>query len=179
MKKIVNWIPAFTLLAALAFSSCTVKDDTGSNNGSSRFQVFLTDNPANFTKVNVHIRAVMVNLTDNATDGWITLPTNGGIYDLLNYQNGKDTLLAQGTIPAETVKQIRLVLGTDNTVDIADLTYPLTIPPDATAGLKIGLNKEIRMPVESVTIDFDAAASVHDEGNGFYTLRPVLSIRTK
>ncbi len=180
MKKTLRIVAAF-LFAGTAFSACSVKDDlsdTGST-GTSNFEVRLADNPATFTKVNIDIRSVMVNLTDDASNGWTTLNTNAGIYDLLTLQNGKDTLLAKGTLSAKTVKQIRFVLGTDNTVEAGSLTYPLTIPSGAESGLKINLSKDLTMPVESVVIDFDASASIHQELDGSYTLRPVLIIRTK
>ena len=178
MKNTLTTIASCLVLVA-TFSACSVKDDLGDGGATSSFEVKLTDNPAAFSKVYVDIRSVMVNLTDDAVNGWTTLSTNAGVYDLLTLQNGKDTLLAKGTLAAQTVKQIRFVLGTDNSVEIGSLTYPLTIPSGAESGLKINLNKELRSALESVTIDFDAAASVHDEGNGSYTLRPVLSVRIK
>ena len=179
--KIVKVVAALGCITALAFSSCTVKDDlTGTGGGAtSSFEVKLTDNPAVFTKVNIDIRSVMVNLTDDASasGGWTSLTTNAGVYDLLTLQNGVETLIAKGTLSAQTVKQIRFVLGTDNTVDVGSVTYPLTIPSGAESGLKVNLSKDLRNPVESVTIDFDAAASIHQELDGSYSLRPVLKVK--
>ena len=172
-------IMAASLLLAITFSACTVKDDLGNTSTTSSFEVKLTDNPAAFGKVNVDIKTVMVNLTDDAFNNWVTLNTNAGIYDLLLFQNGKDTLLAKGTLTGQTVKQIQFVLGTNNTVDVGGLTYPLTIPIDASSGLKINLNKDLLSPIETVTIDYDANASIHLELDGSYTLRPVLTVRTK
>jgi len=178
MKNTLTTIAA-SLLIAVTFSACTVKDDLSDNGATSSLEVKLTDNPAVFSKVNIDIRAVMVNLTDDAINGWTALSTNAGVYDLLTLQNGKDTLLAKGTLSAQTVKQIRFVLGTDNSVEVGNLTYPLTIPSGAESGLKINLSKDLRSAVETVVIDFDANASIHDEGNGSFTLRPVLSVRGK
>jgi len=169
---------AASLMLAATFSACTVKDDLG-NSPSSSFEVKLTDDPAAFAKVNIDFRAVLVNLTDDASSGWVTLSTNAGVYDLLTLQNGKDTLLAKGTLSGLTVKQIQFVLGTNNTVEVGNSTFPLNIPGDATAGLKVNLNKDLVSAVETVTIDFDANASIHMEANGSYTLRPVLSVQIK
>ena len=170
---------AAIFLLAITFSACTVKDDLGNTSTTSSFEVKLTDNPAAFGKVNIDIKTVMVNLTDDSFNNWVTLNTNAGVYDLLLFQNGKDTLLAKGTVTGQTVKQIQLVLGTNNTVDVGGITYPLTIPIDATSGLKVNLSKALLSTVETVTIDFDANASIHMEADGSYTLRPVLTVQTK
>jgi len=177
MNRTLKMIAAALVLAAI-FSACTVKDDLG-NSPSSSFEVKLTDNPAAFTKVNIDFRAVLVNLTDDASSGWVTLSTNAGVYDLLTLQNGKDTSLAKGTLSGQTVKQIQFVLGTNNTVEVGGSTYHLTIPVDATPGLKINLNKDLVSAVESVTIDFDANASIKLEADGSYSLRPVLLVKIK
>ena len=178
MNRTVKMIAA-CLMLAVAFSACTVKDDLGNTTATSSFAVKLTDAPAAFAKVNIDIRSVMVNLTDDAYSGWVTLNTNAGVYDLLTLQNGKDTLLAKGTLTGQTVKQIQFVLGTNNTVDVGSLTYPLTIPLDATNGLKVSLNKNLSSPIETVTVDFDANASIHLETDGSYSLRPALSVVIK
>ena len=178
MKRIVKIIAASMMLAA-TFSACTVKDDLGNTSTTSSFSVKMTDAPAAFAKVNVDIRTVMVNLTDDAFSGWVTLNTNAGVYDLLTLQNGKDTLLAKGTLTGQTIKQIQFVLGTNNSVDVGNLTYPLAIPVSSDGGLRLSLNKDLSSPVEAVTIDFDANASVHLEADGSYTLRPVLTVIAK
>ena len=173
-------IAAATLILAATFSACTVKDDLTNTQGTSSFEVKLTDNPAAFNKVNIDIRAVMVNLTDDASNGWISLNTNAGVYDLLTLQNGKDTLLAKGTLPSQTVKQIRFTLGTNNTVEVNNIVYPLTLPVfGASSGLQISLSKDLRLATETVVIDFDANASVQLEADGSYSLRPVLSVKVK
>ena len=178
MQKTIKIIAAASMLAAI-FSACTVKDDLGSTGTTSSFEVKLTDDPAAFTRVNIEIRSVLVNLTDDISNNWITLNTNAGVYDLLTLQNGKDTLLAKGTLSGQTVKQIQFILGTNNTVDVGNLTYPLTIPLGADKGLHINLNKDLVSKVETVLIDFDANASIQLEPNGSYTLRPVLTVRVK
>lgn len=178
MKSTVKIIAACVILAA-TFSACTVKDDLGNTSTTSSFEVKLTDNPAAFSKVNIDIRTVRVNLTDDASKGWIVLNTNAGVYDLLTLQNGKDTLLAKGTLSGQTVKQIQFVLGTNNSVDVGNLTYPLSIPLGADKGLTVSLAKNLVSPTETVLIDFDANASIQPEANGSYSLRPVLLVRTK
>src|SRR4051812_4291049 len=86
-------------------------------------KINLTDNPYNATEVNVDIREVRVNFHDD-DNGWVDISTNPGVYNLLDLQNGVDTLLAQGTVPTGTLKQVRFVLGDDNSIKIDNNLYP-------------------------------------------------------
>jgi len=113
----------------------------------------------------------------NDTTQWQTLPTHAGIYNLLGLQNGVDTLIAQGTFPSSyVVKEIRLIVGTENTIKTNGQVFPLTIPSGEETGLKIKLNKTLQANLETVLIDFDAALSVKEETDGF-KLRPVIRIK--
>lgn len=158
--------------AILSISSCK-KNNTG--NGSSNLQVRLTDAPAVYDQVNVDIREVRVNFADDST-GWVSLNTIAKVYNLLGLQNGVDTLLATGTVQTGTVKEIRLILGSNNTVVVGGISYPLTIPSGSESGLKIKVDKKLNATLESLIVDFDAALSINLEPGG-YKLRPVLRIK--
>jgi hypothetical protein len=162
------------LLAALVIGIAACQKNAGDD--TTNLRIRLTDNPFNATEINVDIREVKVNLHDDSS-GWVLLNTNAGIYNLLALQNGIDTLLAQGTIPAGTLKEIRFVLGDNNSIKIDTTLYPLTIPSGGESGLKIKLNKNLRATVDSVLIDFDAALSILQTGTGEYKLKPVLKIK--
>ena len=145
------------------------------NTGTSALQIKLTDAPAAYDQVNVDIQQVNVNFRDDST-GWVSLGTNARIYNLLGLQNGVDTLLATGTVATGMVKEIRLILGNNNTVVVGGVTYPLTIPSGSESGLKIKVDKNVSSPLETLLVDFDAALSIKSEPNG-YKLRPVLRIK--
>ena len=167
-------------LTALVFAVISCQKESGGNTGNSTLNIRLTDAPTHFDEVNVDIREVRVKFSDDtlSTSGWVTLNTYPGIYNLLDYQNGVDTLLATGAFPTQVVKEIRFILGPNNTiVDSLGTTYPLTIPSGAESGLKIKVNKRLQETLETIVIDFDAALSVKREGNGDYKLRPVLRVR--
>ena len=139
-------------------------------------RIHLTDNPYNASEVNVDIREVRVNFRDDST-GWVSMATHAGVYNLLGLQNGVDTLLAQATVPTNTVKEIRFVLGNDNSIKIDSTVYPLTIPSGSESGLKIKVNKHLNATLDSLFIDFDAALSIMQTGTGEYKLKPVLKIK--
>ena len=174
MKRTILILSAILFSASVAFISCS-KDDT---KGTSTLHVRLTDAPTAYEEVNVDIREVRVKFSDDTlSSGWVTLTTYPGIYNLLAYQNGVDTLLGTGVFPTQVVKEIRFVLGPNNTIKDAGVVYPLTIPSGAESGLKLKINKALNATLETIIIDFDAALSVTKEGTGNYKLRPVLRIK--
>ena len=173
MKKNILILSTILLSGAAVFSSCKKE-----NTDNSTLNVRLTDNPTAYQEVNVDIREVKVKFADDSTDNdWQTLSPHPGIYNLLAYQNGVDTLLATGIFPTQVVKQIRFILGPNNTIKDAGVVYPLTIPSGAESGLKIKINKSLQATLETIVIDFDAALSIKQEGPGIYKLRPVLRIK--
>lgn len=175
MKKKLLIFSAILLTASVIFVSC--KKDNKSE-GTSTLHVRLTDAPTAYEEVNVDIREVRVKFSDDTlSTGWVTLTTFPGIYNLLAYQNGIDTLLGTGIFPIQVVKEIRFVLGPNNTIKDAGIVYPLTIPSGSESGLKIKINKSLNATLETIIIDFDAALSVKKEGTGDYKLRPVLKIK--
>jgi hypothetical protein len=172
MKKTILPLLALAMFSAVVFIAC--KKD---NSKSTTVIVKLTDNPIDAEEVNVDIQEVQVNFNEDTVHGWMSLDTESGIYNLLGLQNGVDTVLAIGTIPSDKVREIRFVLGPDNTIKVNGTVFPLTVPSGAESGLKIKVNRQFQTSIDSVLIDFDAALSVHDTGNGTYELRPVLQIK--
>ena len=175
MKIKILIFSAILFSASIAFISCS-KDKT---EGNSTLNVRLTDAPTAYDEVNIDIREVRVKFSDDtlSNSGWVTLTTFPGIYNLLAYQNGVDTLLGTGLFPTQVVKEIRFILGPNNTIKDAGVVYPLTIPSGSESGLKLKVNKELHATLETIIIDFDAALSVTKEGTGNYKLRPVLRVK--
>ncbi len=179
MKKISLPLLALFALVSAVIVSCEKNENEGSTTS---LNVRLTDNPIDLDSVFVDVREVRVKVSDDGLDstndnGWMNLTTNAGIYNLLNLQNGVDTLLATGIVPTQTVKEIRLILGPNNTVvDTFGVTHPLTIPSGGESGLKIKINKKLNSTLQTLLIDFDAALSIKKENSG-YKLRPVLKLK--
>lgn len=167
--KIKNLSLAFITSAVLLLSACK-KEGTNST-----LHIRMTDAPASFDEVNIDLKEVNIKFATDTT-GWVSLQTTPGIYNLLGLQNGVDTLIAQGAFPSNIVKEIRLVLGDNNTIKYGGKAYPLTIPSGSESGLKIKVSKNLKANLETLLIDFDAALSVKEEIDG-YKLRPVLRIK--
>src|SRR5437868_11625816 len=120
LRKITIALVATLLI--VAFNACQKE-----KSGTSFLKVRLSDNPFNASEVNVDIREVRVNVRDDSS-GWVRLNTVAGVYNLLDLQNGIDTVLATGVIPTGPLKEIRFILGDNNSLKIDNTVYPLTIP---------------------------------------------------
>ena len=171
MKKKAFLFATALLTASVIFYACKKN-----NEGTTNLRVNLTDAPFDASMVNVDIKEVNVKFRDDSTS-WIKLSTKAGVYNLLGLQNGVDTLLAVGPVPTGLLKEIRLVLGTENSIVINDTIYPLTIPSGGTSGLKIKVNKNLAAGIDSILVDFDAGLSVIKTGNGTYSLKPVIKLK--
>ena len=166
----------FGLIAGLVgfggLSSCSNDDATST----SRFEVRLTDAPADYAKVLVDIQGVEYNV-EGTNAGWKSLPLRRtGVYNLLDFRNGVDTILAGEEIAAGKISQIRLKLGHNNSIVLKNgETISLKVPSGSESGLKLNLHAELEAGLAYVlTVDFDAAKSIVEHGNGKYSLKPVL-----
>ena len=177
MKRNLYVLSALLIIVSASFMACS-KDD----NGTTTLNVRMTDNPIDLRAVYVDVLQVRVKLgNDTAADasenGWVDLQTHAGIYNLLRLQNGIDTALATGVVPTGYVKEIRFILGPNNSVtDTFGVSSPLTIPSGAESGLKIKINQKMNATLQTLLMDFDAALSIKKETTG-YKLRPVIRLK--
>jgi hypothetical protein len=170
MKKIHTLMSiVLCVLLGLNLSSCT-KD--GSTPPTYPYSVRLTDAPGPYNAVNIDLQGIEVTGVDGKA---VTLNVKAGIVNLLNFSNGVDTLITTGTIEIATVEQIRLILGTNNSVVINNVKYPLSTPSADQTGLKLQVHQTLQAGIYySVLLDFDANKSIVLEGNGTYKLKPVI-----
>jgi hypothetical protein len=120
--KTAKFLTLSAVLASALFFACSKENSNSDQPGTTRLKINMTDAPLNADSVNVDIQQVRVNFR-NDTLGWVDLNTTAGIYNLLGLQNGLDTLLAAGTVPTDTLQQIRLVLGTHNSIVVGGVNY--------------------------------------------------------
>jgi hypothetical protein len=179
MKKTILVVTSCLLLASISLISCKKTN----NAGSSKMTVYLTDDPASYDAVNIDIQDIQVNnSSDNGTDkGWVSIaPHRKGIYNLLDFKNGLDTLLGSDELPAGDISQIRLILGTNNSVTVNGINYPLSTPSAQQSGLKLNVHATLVEGIEyKIWLDFDAGRSIVITGNGSYILKPVIRTYTQ
>ena len=136
MKKTVLTMVLIAL--AITLNSCSKDNNTSGNYA---YKVRMTDAPGPYDAVNVDIRSVEVT---GANGNTVTLNTQAGIYNLLDFSNGADTLVATSMLSDSSVKQIRLILGPNNTVVVGGVSYPLSTPSAEQSGLKLQVNQTLK-----------------------------------
>ena len=175
--KTTHLILSFAIVSSCCLYSCSKNAKTEST--SSRLQVALTDGPDPSVKeVWVEINQIEI-LMDDTTHPLILNGSHPGLYNLLDLTNGKDTLLADATIPAGKISQIRLILGENNfLITQTGEKIALKTPSAQQSGLKVQVHQEIAGGIlYRLTLDFDVARSIVFAGNsGQVLLKPVLRI---
>lgn len=174
MKKriFINLLVIVSLL--LGLSACTKSSKNATLN------VRLTDAPADYQQVLIDIQEVRINASATDDAGWQSLPVRKGVYNLLDFRNGLDTLLSTIDLPAGRISQIRLVLGSGNMIKKDGQWYNLDTPSAMQSGLKLNVQADLSEGVVyDLWIDFDAARSIVERGNGTFSLKPVIRTFTK
>ncbi|HZZ86266.1 MAG TPA: DUF4382 domain-containing protein [Anaeromyxobacteraceae bacterium] len=169
---------ALLTLAALTLGGLAAAGCGGSNpSGAGAMNVHLVDAPGDYLHLDLDVRKVEIH---SEASGWITLGQPNKVIDLLSLTGGVEETLANGaSLPAGHYEQMRLVLGSGNTVTLADgSVVPLKVPSGSQSGVKLPVSFDVQAgTTKDVFIDFDAHRSVfvHEAGNsGTYILRPVV-----
>jgi hypothetical protein len=161
-----------------AFISCNKSTGSSARTGTGHLEVRLTDDPATYDAVYIDIQQVEVNVSSDTgtSTGWQPVPLlRPGIYNLLDFRNGIDTVLAAADLPAGTLSQMRLILGNSNSVVVNGQSYPLKTPSAQESGLKFNIHATLTPGIEyRLWIDFDAGHSIVATGSGKYILKPVI-----
>jgi len=185
MKK-KNKFLKFSGLLLLTFifllqTGCS-KEENNDQGGTAEFNVSLkssSSSRSDYEAVNIDIQKVSIHTSTNADEnsGWFDLETNTGVYDLLDYEAGNDTIIALDTLlEVQTVSQIRLILGNNNTVVEAGDSYDLDTPSAQTSGLKMQVHAPLQPNLKyKIVLSFDPDKSIVKTGNGKYKLTPVIN----
>jgi hypothetical protein len=173
--KITRFLP-FVAAALLGLVSCSKSEDSSA--GMSKFEVRLTDAPGDYRAVNLDVQQVQVHVSDDdKEEGWQSLGLiRPGIYNAMDYTNGNSALLTSADFPAGKISQIRLILGSNNTLTLRDGTVvPLKTPSGQQSGVKLKIDAVlVRDVTYQLVLDFDVAKSIVARGNGQYNLKPVI-----
>jgi len=166
--KQMSW--AAVLVAGMFAAACS-NDETKN----ATIEVRLTDAPGDYTEVNIDIQDVQINQS-SGNSGWQSINLKAkGVYNLLDLTNGLDTLLGTYELPPGNISQIRLVLGTNNTIKVGTNTYDLFTPSAQQSGLKLNLQANLTEGITyKVLLDFDAGKSIVARGNNTFLLKPVV-----
>src|SRR4051812_41715352 len=117
--KNTTWLIILFLLSSSVYFGCQKSVSGSSTNKPHTAKIFLTDHQTPvFDSVFIDIQKLEVKLEDDslANDGWVQLAINPGVYNILRFRNGLDTLFGTGTLPNGNIRKLRLTLGTNNSV---------------------------------------------------------------
>jgi len=165
--------------------------------GTGQLRVYIKDAPAEtITAVLVTVSGVTAHVADDGAWGSLTLAGGGTqlTCDLLKLTGGVEQVLADANLTAGHYTQIRL-----NVDDARVYLEPIAFVPPCQAGAiptalstegfnvkvpsgTIKLNHQFTLdataPVNLV-LDFDAAKSIHQLGNGNWQMQPVIAVSAK
>lgn len=191
--------PKWMLLLAslLLFGAChkdlSQQDDHGHHSGNTSVHVFLTDDPSLvFSNIFIDIQKVEIKAADddeiehehhnqgevddndhhgNTSGGWVELNIRPGIYDILHFRNGLDTLLASGEfVSANQLRKVRITLGNNNSVVFNGNEFPLSIKDNDNI-IIIKLDDDFAdagsFDQLDFSLDFDAGRSIRLHGDKF------------
>ena len=185
--KAFKWILGIMVIMLLVYAGCRKTND--------KFKYYLqvnltdTDSPnpnpdpvINYRGINIDLQKVLVHYSGvRGHKKWVEINTRSGIYNLVDLKNNLQTVIAKdGSIPLGKIDQIRLILGTNNTIAAFDgRRYELQIPPSAQDKLTVSVNADLEIGRRiMVMLDFDALSSVTHEGDGTFVLNPVLTVKS-
>lgn len=165
------------IVASIFFQNCS-----NETSQMSRLQVILVDAPGDYEKVNIDLKDILINRTDDDSSWESIGNVQQGIYNLLDYTGGAEALLADSELPSGEIKQIRLLLGPNNSLILKNKdSVKLDTPSAQQSGLKLNVNATLEGGVlYSFILDFDADKSIVKAGNsGKYILKPVIRVITE
>ena len=186
-KRLLFMLPVSALLLLLGCGGSGSSSSTSTPASAAAMNVRLVDAPtSDFKEIDLDIQQVQIHQSSNPGEsGWITLGSPGRVVNLLALQGGVvETLVAGATLAPGTYQQLRLVLGSRNSVVLNDgSTSALTVPSGMQTGVKMpGSFTVAAGTTADVFIDFDGAHSIHVHQMGpdrTYMLRPVVQCYDK
>lgn len=196
---VFSGVLAFILVIVMGSCNKSTSLDTNAAN-KQQLSLYLTDGPGLFDHVYIDIVSVKV-LVDTSSDTrkhdnddwdrrgeddhkndssfiWENLNIKAGVYDILNFRNGTDTLLAASGITKGAIRLIKIELGTNNSLVKDSITYPLSLPPGTLNYVLLKLKghecEEYEPGRNRLWLDFDITRSIVQNAANKFMLKPVI-----
>ena len=150
--------------------------------GTGTLSIYLTDAPAEYGAVLVDVQGLQIHVTGTDDEGgWQDLKLNTTEpIDLLQLTDGNSIWLTDEELPVGNIAQMRMILGPNNQIVVDSETLDLDTPSAQQSGLKFNINALIEEgKTYKLFIDFDAEKSIIKKGNGTYSLKPVITVKTE
>lgn len=165
MKKVITML---CCVSVIGFAAC---DNEKSSVERTPVTVKMTDAPAPYDAIFLDVEEVQI-LTSGGRE---SIDVDADPFDILLYRMGRDTVIAGGDVPSGTIQEIRLILDDDNYIVVDGQSHELKTPSGQSSGVKLKVHDELVPGVGyTLLLDFDAARSIVQTGNGQYLLKPVI-----
>lgn len=179
-------------LTLIGLTACQKESSVGSSNPDQPHQarIYLTDHATPvFDSVFIDMQGLQVKLEDDSlpNGGWVSLAIRPGVYNILRFRNGLDTLFGTGNLPNARLRKIRLLLGTQNSVMKNGQSFPLRVKDEdreVVIDLPAGSFELTGNGQVFFWLDFDAGNSIQVDNSGSgnnngYRLRSCIRIFTR
>jgi hypothetical protein len=129
--------------------------------------------------VDVDIAKVEVSYKKEGRRVWITVDGNPQTFNLLQLENA--TMVNGARVPAGTIDKVRVILGAKNSIVMLKnnerAMFPIVLPEIySSTGVEVNVNEPItNNNSRTITLNFQANASISNEGNGEYIMTPVIN----
>lgn len=190
MKKYKLFV--ILLIASAGLVSCSDDNDSVNNQeGTAQVAVKLTDAPGDFDQVNIEVVDVMIKTdaeavtteanteteTETGEEGWVSLGMEPQTINLLDLTGGNTLFLGETELATGNIQEMRLVLGDNNNIVVNGDKLVLDTPSAQQSGLKLKVDQKLEADTYyTFILDFDVDESVVSQGNGGYSLKPVLRL---
>jgi len=162
----------FALAIQIVLNSCQKENNNSQQlNSPHAVKIYLTDHQTPvFDSVFIDLQRLDLKLEDDTlpNDGWVNLVIRPGIYNILRFRNGLDTLFGTGNLPSARIKKLRLTLGSRNTAVLNGQSFPLRVK-DEDREVEVNIEPEhydISNGLVRLWIDFDAGNSIQVDNSG-------------
>jgi hypothetical protein len=180
-------------ICLLAFACQKNSNSSQGNSGQSSVHIYLTDDPSLvFDHVFLDISKVEIKVEDDSESrhesehqgdiddqdehgsedgGWISVAIHPGVYDILRFRNGLDTLFGSASFDvSKGLKKVRITLGSNNSVVFNGNNFPLLVNGN-NGFIVVNIDEsQVSFNAGGLTnfwIDIDAGRSIKMKGNDF------------
>ena len=166
-----------TMLVVTALTLLTGCKNDMDSSGTTKVEIRMTDAPGNFDAINLSVKEIIL----HADGKPYVFAVERGIFNILDFRIGTsnpDILVASGEMPSGEITEVRLVLDdSGNSIVVNGIKSELKTPSASSSGWKVKLKENLELVpgvTYSLLLDFDAAKSIVQTGNGKYLLKPVV-----
>lgn len=174
-KRILHSVIVLIISFALAGMTGCSSNNNSSSEG--QMEVKLHDAPGMFGAVQLNIQKIEVkNSSSTSSNSWVTISNQPMTINLLDLTNGNSKIIASSNVKSGTYTTLRLILGSNNKVEVNGSMMNLNLSSSAQSGVDVNINTKVDAQNNAtLLLDFDVARSITSNLMGSFKLNPVVT----